>query len=595
MFVRRNSPVRAGLFIGIDRVPGLPSLRDAARGARVMHQWALGQGMADGSRAKVITDEDGRSVTVDQIQDAVDVLLSGSGLDQLVVYFAGHGVYVQNEELWLLSNAPRRRQQAINVRGSVEMAKRSGVGHIVIVSDACRNPSGDLRLSGMQGQDLFANELPGPRSPLVDELYACRTGSVAQEVRDSPTPDGDYRSLYTAVLVEMLSGNVDSVLQDSGDQADPDLYIDPFVLGEELAREVARRLFDFDIDGEQQPEANVRSRNRWVSRIDGRRRLSRRGLRRSDDTVKLGLKARVRAEAATLTTLAVAGDVTELRRRLELARDWPEPLVATVLGRLALQARRTMPPFTPRVLPTGCGVKVRGTRIRDFFTPRMQNVRNGDDIVEIDPGDEFFASAVLTFTEGTGALVPVFAGHLTELTVFEGKLIDIGVSPSLDRITPERGLTADAVRATRAVLSATAGHSRVDLDVATTTMLLDQLRTTFADDPVISLHAATMLHDQQRDQHRIDELNRRVHRRFGAAIFDVDLLGSDNAETARDTAVVPFAPLLARNWFLLGARRARIDPALDDLGSNLLDSPWSLYNPAGVRRLRDLLSSGELR
>ena len=57
-----------------------------------MHEWALAQGMPDGTHAKLITDEGGQKVTPDMIFDAIQAIIDGPGVDQLIVYFAGHGV-----------------------------------------------------------------------------------------------------------------------------------------------------------------------------------------------------------------------------------------------------------------------------------------------------------------------------------------------------------------------------------------------------------------------------------------------------------------------------------------------------------------------
>ena len=49
---------RAAILIGANRTGHLPTLQDAAAGARRMEQWALAQGMAP-HRVRVFTDEAG--------------------------------------------------------------------------------------------------------------------------------------------------------------------------------------------------------------------------------------------------------------------------------------------------------------------------------------------------------------------------------------------------------------------------------------------------------------------------------------------------------------------------------------------------------
>ena len=77
--------IRAGVFIGVDKTGGLQRLHDAAAGAERMYRWALGQGMAERTHAKLVTDAEGRRVSPDAIYDAIKEILDGPGVDQLIV------------------------------------------------------------------------------------------------------------------------------------------------------------------------------------------------------------------------------------------------------------------------------------------------------------------------------------------------------------------------------------------------------------------------------------------------------------------------------------------------------------------------------
>ena len=72
---------RAGIFIGVDRTGQLQTLNDAAAGARRMYEWALHQGMTDGTHARLITDEGGQKVTPDMVYDAIKAVIDGAGVD----------------------------------------------------------------------------------------------------------------------------------------------------------------------------------------------------------------------------------------------------------------------------------------------------------------------------------------------------------------------------------------------------------------------------------------------------------------------------------------------------------------------------------
>lgn len=573
---RRADPVRAGLFIGVNRAHDMPPLQAAGTGARDMRGWALRQGVPE-RNTRLITDDEGQKVGVDQVQTAIEELLAGPGLDQLVVYFAGHGVVACRTEHWLLSDAPHRAQQAINVAGSVELARACGVGHVVLISDACRSASDDLRLGRVYGQDLFPNDSSDTPATPVDQLFACAPGRAALELRVPDLAAGSYQAVYTTVLLEALGGRFADLLQDSGDPADLHHYVEPRALNDFLAKEIPRRILDLDVPyrDTQRPDAIITSSNQWIARIP----LGPDDERRRGGSIQAGPSRRMREQAAGLVRTARTGDVRQLRREMSLIEDRSDDPQSAPLRRLTRQVRQTLPAFGPDGLPTGCGIKVRGARMRDWFVPGMSVTQVDDQVLRIDPGDERFASAVLEFADGTGTVVPVFAGGLTTLTVVGGELVDVGVERATGAST--------ALRATRVVAAAAAGHSRLDLDAALTDELLGRPRGGFLGDPVLAAYLATMLHERQEDPRRIDDLQRDLCTRFGAGIFDVGMLGSGPG-----ARVVPCTPLLTRNWALLRARRIDLHPALDGLAATLLDSTLSMYQPAGVDRLRQAIASG---
>src|ERR1700704_4919926 len=173
--------IRAGVFIGVDQAGGLQRLNDAAAGAQRMHAWAVEQGMKDGTQAKLITDAAGK-VTPDQIFDAIDAITKGAGVDQLILYFAGHGVNISRNEHWLLSDAPGNPGAAVDVTESVEFARFGEIQHVVVVSDACRVAPEGIQAQSVRGASVFANLEPaGAKSKPVDQFFACALGRTAAE------------------------------------------------------------------------------------------------------------------------------------------------------------------------------------------------------------------------------------------------------------------------------------------------------------------------------------------------------------------------------------------------------------------------------
>jgi hypothetical protein len=138
----------------VDRVGGdFTVLNDAAAGARRMHRWAVGRGIVARTHAILITDTPRKPVTHNRILKAITRIVDGAGVEQLILYFSGHGVNVNNTERWLLSDAPEDATAAVDLAASVDMARYLvGIQHIVIISNACRVAPGGLQIQGVRGR-----------------------------------------------------------------------------------------------------------------------------------------------------------------------------------------------------------------------------------------------------------------------------------------------------------------------------------------------------------------------------------------------------------------------------------------------------------
>ena len=171
---------RAAVCIGVAKTGGgLPTLKVARKGAEDMHAWAL----AAGIDSHLITDAAG-PVTVDQIRKKIKELLAPSNLDQLIIFFSGHGLNVRREEYWLLTGAPED-DEAVNVAGAEVRARFCGVPHVVFLSDACRTAPPDTQGQSIEASPIFPNpDSDGPENP-VDLFWACTLGAPSHEDRKS--------------------------------------------------------------------------------------------------------------------------------------------------------------------------------------------------------------------------------------------------------------------------------------------------------------------------------------------------------------------------------------------------------------------------
>lgn len=584
--------IRAGVFIGVDRTGDLHQLHDAAAGAARMHAWARAQGM-DPSLARLITDADGARVEAEQIYRAIEQIVDGAGVDQLIVYFAGHGVNLNRGEQWLLSDAPRRTSAAVNVSGSVDLARYCGIRHVVVISDTCRVAPEGIQAQNVRGVDVFPNEIVTGRAMAVDQFFACCLGRTAAELRDPADAAAGFSALYTGAVLDALLGRAPEVLERGADAADPARYVRPRPLRSYLESEVPRRVRALGLERRvnQEPDAIITSDGAWLSRLEGAAGKGR-VLRGGGFTPGAG-PATLQAISRRLVHAAAQGDHTALERQMRIGRQaevrGAGPLVRSVEDLYASP--------DPDDASMRCGITVRGARIDGFYASAARGKMLSAQRVRIDDVDGPAASVLLRFDDGTGTVVPVMNDFVAVLTFQEGELVDVAYEPAGD--TPRGSALRDELarfRALRAVAASAAQHGRFRLEGEDAAQVARRMQRAKAVDPSFAVYAAYAYHDLG-DVERIQGMSGYLKRDFEATWFDVALLGRMLAgrHVGLRDAVFPFVPLLSQGWALLGAHRVHLDPALQGIEETLHPSLWSLYGPAGVGQLADALYSRAVR
>ncbi|MFU8873214.1 caspase family protein [Micromonospora sp. SL4-19] len=192
---------RIAVAIGVKSVPDLVPLPGAVNGVAEFTSWARQQGF----EVEEITDFGGEPVRLASIYRVIDKAARARDVQQLFVYFAGHGVTLGlGADLWLLSEARDNPNEAVNVRLSQRHAQQSGIPHVVLFADACRSPAGKAELDVIGGS-IF----PAIRSVAlvsVDEFYATRAGNAAME----KIPDGQAAKafgIFSRCLMAALRGD----------------------------------------------------------------------------------------------------------------------------------------------------------------------------------------------------------------------------------------------------------------------------------------------------------------------------------------------------------------------------------------------------
>ena len=588
---------RAAVLIGVDKTGDLPKLGDAAAGAQRMAAWARAQGI---DSVVTFTDEGGKPVLAHEISKAIREIVS-KGADQLLVYFAGHGVNVGYAERWLLSDAPHDANAAVNLNGSADRAHNCGIGHVVFMSDACRTAAEGIGAQGVDGSIIFPNErAPGPERP-VDRFWACLVGDPALEVRDPKASSRGYKALYTGAVLDALQGEEPDVIEKDGTGN----FVRPWPLKQWLHTEMAQRLSDLDLGPEaiQEPDARITSdKGAWIARF-----MAAPGLRAPRAPAPPGpgkrsqkfMTRRVRGPVENLESIsnelvrsAISGGET-LRRGMEVAR------AATLRGgrSLAESAQRTSQPFGPSHFETGCGFKLRGSKFVGATAKRAKAHVLGSDAVRVEQVQKPGASVLLTFADHSAAVVPALPGFIAALTVENGALVDVAYEPSDNSgwRWDEFKKRADEIRALRGIAASSTRRGLFRLDSENALATARTMQYAKGVDPALAVYAAYAYLDLQR-RDRIREMAKYMVEDLGARLFDIAMLAQelDNKAVNAGSGVLPFLPLLAQGWALFPAYGIKLPPALDGIQRMQRPSVWTLFNEEGAKRLESVINSAEV-
>lgn len=563
-----------------------------------MHAWALRQGMKDQVAAKLITDESNRTITPGEIYDAIYEILDGPGVDQLIVYFAGHGVNISRHEHWLLTQAPHNPNAAVDVTTSVELARYCGIQHVVIISDACRAAPDGIAEGGVRGQQIFPNDGGGEWTKPVDQFYACLLGRAAAEIRDPAAAARSYSAVYTDALLHGLNGLQRDLLDPSGVAGDSARYVRARPLKRYLAREVPARIKARKLSTRfnQDPDAIITSDEEWLSRVQLVRPPVTRGLPGqppSPGHPSAAPAPTLREVIRELTHAAAEGTRSELRDSMEQLMG-RVPAVGTDFAHTVDRVAR---PFGPERLELDCGIKVRGARIADIFAPRARAAVLDDEVVRVDELQDGPASALVQLRGGFGTVVPVIADFVVGLTFDEGELVDMAYEPSTNswRWSMFAG-KAEELRALRAVAASSSRYGRFELEREEAGAVVRRMQLAKGVDPTLAVYAAYAYHDLQYIK-QIQDMSDYLNNDVGIWLFDLELLGRRliDASVSRAHHLAPFLPLLSQGWALLRAHRVTLHPALRGIETTMRDSVWSVYRSDGLARIWDALASGGVR
>ncbi len=579
---------RAVVLIGVKQTGNLPRLQAVSSSVAAMARWANSQGIEERFIRTLV--DDNEPVTVQQIKKAIFDLVSLTTIDQLILYFSGHGCNIESEK-WLLSDAPTDTDAAVNVEGSVRLARYCGIPHVVFVSDCCRSAAEGLQAVQVRGSDVFPNDPASGAGNPVDILYSCARGKPSVETTDPAVAAADaarnYSALYSEVLLEYLRGEHAEALKRMENSSQIMGLLQLGALADALKIEVPRRLkakrgvdpkitqIPDDFISRKTADALI-SRVPWVA---SRAHIPMVAVSRSKPVTPFSVSSR-------LIATSLAGDFgkwSDLLTR-NLGSD-----VELLQGSVAIQAET----FGPQHFETQCGIKIRGARVERTVQRGIGADLLGSEgqLVRVSGVPQGGSLLLLVLENGSGALIPSIPEFIAALTFKDGQLLDVSYEPSDNSWrAAEYQARASELRTLRATISASAAYGAFRLNDEDALSLAIKMQYANGVDPSLALYAAYAYDDlQQRDL--ISEMHGYMQADLGLSFFDIALL-SGRPRLGRS---LPPYPMLSQGWALLSAYGAQLPSALDGISRLRLPSLWTLFNPEGVYKVEQAILSEEIR
>jgi len=600
---------RGAVVLGVDYYPhgGLAQLKAAVSGAKQIAEWARKNGIT----VELLT-ATGPSDTF-TYTDAYNAVLRfvdrrGSDmLDQLIVYFGGHGVNIQGDEVWVLPDAPRNNAEAINLSGATTLARLCGIPHVVFISDACRTHPASLTQGLIGGGDLFPNDDRGLGPNEIDRFFAARVGNPSQEVPVPLRQAKSYQSVFTTCLVGALTGAVPDIIEDLAENGSTVSVIAPRKLKSYLETAVPRRVADLKLKRNQIPAAYVETvmPPRYLSRLAGVVHGGGGGGGFSEPPAPPSRPDTIGRDLLHFG-LSSTEPLDELSRTMRTVdREGLRP--DEVFERTLVAEATTLESATGRPrFETGAGFTLHGAQVaradghdvvcHPFEEDGASHVSVGD---LASPGQDHPlrrpVSVLMEFENGRGCVLPALPGFVGTAVLQDSELVNVSYEPVAGSgLWQMHSEEAQRLKRLRSLVAAASRERvfRVERDSASA--LAEQIRYLKSIDPTLGMYAAYAYHEAGM-LGQVEEVAYIMRSQLSVSLFDVFMLAkrpSPQRVELSTAEVIPFCPMLSQGWALLSAKGVRLPEPIEATRQHLSSSLWTLFEPPAVRVLRDAMLSG---
>src|SRR5687767_14276672 len=577
--------VRAAVVIGVDQAGGLPKLQAAAKGARDVASWLERQQFD-----VKLFDDSQAPVTAAAIFAAVNAFVQRGTLEQLVIYFAGHGFMSGSlSEYWLLSGAPDNPNEAVSLTESAKLAEVTGIPNVVFISDACRSLPGSLGAQRITGSVVFPNPNVAPRTLAdVDQFLATRIGAAAYEGKPVAETAAAYKGVFTACFLDAFQHPYPEMVYDlDGKRVVPNRRLRQY-----LAREVPRRAAELSIQIAQHPDSKILSDEpTYISQVTARETA--RPAQPEPNVADVALTALwgargPTAERFSTNDLQAAATRTGFSSATQaVGKDWARH-----------DSFRGQTGFVVVGAPIRRATVSRAGRLLDV----PASAANEGNVL-VDVRSSRACSVAIQFGDGSGTVLAALDGYVGHVLLDRGVVANVSYLPSRESeyysaFNSERERLAQL----HGLVSAAARYGVLRFDGPRRDRqrqagdLAGRIRMLKAIDPTLGIYAASAYADagMSNDVRSVRDIMRGTH---GVDLLDMAMLTRDGGGVRRNitTEAVPCCPMLSQNWGLLRAQGVELPEPIAELRSNLAVSLWLTLDSQAMEQMHQLLPTGPWR
>jgi len=612
------------ISIGINKANGLTPLGAAVSGAKDFVQWGESQGYS----TSLFTDEI-KNVSQSEIFDEINKIIEAKNCEKIIIFFSGHGILKSpSQEIWLLSNAKTNPNESINLTGSIDNARTSGIPYIVFISDACRVLPNELQFTG-NGSVIFPICDDTDQDCAIDVLYATRPGNPALE--QNSINNSKKFGLFTKTIIDILNGTFPELIkaQNTGDSLTN--YYDLSSLNSNLGYKnlttgkwqintinsedsiksiVAEKARNISISLKQNPDIRIQYQNPKPSLAEF-----------DDGTAKKLLLSKTNQVTDKISTdkLIVEGVQDHLdnglspydtnnksfKSILQNFEAIPQSLnMYNLKSNLVKNSELIYDSRGRESFKTQTGFTIVGTKIKDIFVNGDKQIflENNKQQIRIHPNPNF-NSALIILENGYSIPVAILEGYIGTLVFEKNKLLTINYTPSRNsykyHFFEQNENKINFVRA----FIASAANEGFDYSKTFRNEFNEDgymnygnagsyLRQEKSLDPSLGLYAV-YAYRQEGKFKEIQSVYKYIKEENGNTIFfDVVMLAEKLPEERQ--RIAPFCPMISLGWAYRQRFEKYLHPSITEAANFLVPSLWTTFDKKGTEIIKRLFNENKI-